>query len=55
MSHISPADQREEGKHLVQVLKKEFDRVRAVLQMSVEQTKEKSTSGVPSSHLFRNR
>jgi two-component system sensor histidine kinase RpfC len=55
MSHIGPAGLMQEGKHLVQVLKEEFERVRGALQMFVEQAEEKSTSGVLSPHLFRNR
>jgi two-component system sensor histidine kinase RpfC len=55
MSHIGPAGLMEEGKHLVKVLKEEFDRVRAALQMSLEQAEEKSTSGVTSPQIFRHR
>lgn len=55
MSHIGPAGLMEEGKHLVQVLKEEFEQVRAALKMSVEQVEEKSTSGVTSLQIFRNR
>ena len=54
MSHLDPAGLMEEGKHLVQVLKEEFERVRAALKMSVEQAEEKSTSGVTSPQIFRN-
>lgn len=43
MAHLGPAGLMEEGKHLVQVLKEEFERVQAALQMSVEQAEEKST------------
>ena len=48
MSHIGPANLMEEGKHFVQVLKVEFARVRAALQMSVEQAERRRTSDVTS-------
>ncbi len=55
MSHIGPAGLVEEGTHYVQVLKEEFDRVRAALQMFVHQAEGRRTSGVTSPEIFRNR
>ena len=55
MSHISPADLVDEGKTYVKTLKEEFARVQAALQMSLDKTEEKSTSGVTFPQTFRNR